>query len=297
MVRLLSILTLVALVTGGCRTPGGEPERKPPVSPFHTTQRMKNGSVALEIAVCRIPPSEAEVYESVWRSADRQSIDLETRRLLDTNGLRCGILGTRLSGELTRLLNWSEPVSSGSISGEDRRSLHEFDNPGGFKLEQLEQLQPGTSHWVPCGPPVSQMVWSTMVGGVRKSGHCHQATCGLTIGLISGDDGTVRLWLHPEILHGQQRMRYAIDEDDFLLEPRQDRLILDELHFDCHLLPGETLMVGETPVRDGIGHNLFGESGEPATAPRVLLIRPVSTQADDLFRPANTTRRLSTSLD
>ncbi len=265
---------------------------------FLSAQRMKAGSVALEIAVVTIPGSRQQALESVWRSADIQWIDLATRKLLDQNGLRSGIFGSRLPGELTRLLAWSEPISSSPEIQRDRRSLQSFDAPGGFTFKQLEQLQPGTEHWIPCSPPLARLAWETVALGERKSGQCTSATCGMTVGLISATNGSVQLWLLPEIWHGLRRMRYGIDENDFLFEPRQDRLTLGELQFTCGLLPGQTLMISGTGVAGQLGHSFFASApDQPAGEQRILLIRPVKIQADDLFSPVDTQRRLSTSLD
>ena len=81
MLRLLPILLLVALPASGCRSLNGpepEAERSAPASPFQTTQRMKNGSVALEIAVYRIPRTESDVWEAIrWARGGQvvQSLD------------------------------------------------------------------------------------------------------------------------------------------------------------------------------------------------------------------------------
>jgi hypothetical protein len=202
-----------------------------------------------------------------------------------------------LPGELTQLLEWTEPISGPEISA-DRRSLHSFGELPGFTFRQLEQLQPGTEHWIPCAPARPDLSWEIEKSSQIKSGVCSNATCGMSVGLISADDGNVRLWLRPEIQHGQRRMRYGIDEDDFLFELRQDRLTLGELGFTCRLLPGQTLILSDTPGRRGLGHGFFGKDpGTPDEPARFLLIRPVKIQADDLFQSGNTHRRLSTSLD
>ncbi len=300
--RLFAAILLAALtLANGCRPfkPSDDstgPVRYPPR--FLAAQRMKPGSAALEIAVVTISESRSAALESVWQAADFQSIDLKTRRLLDHNGFRSGVIGTRLPGELTRLLEWTEPLSSGPEIVGDPRSLHSFEGPVGFSFKQLEQLQPGTEHWIPCSPPRPLLTWTTEKDGQRKSGQCENATGGFTVGLISASDGNIRLWLRPEILHGQRRMRYGIDEDDFLFEPKQDRLTLGELQFTHRLLPGQTLIVAGNGVPEGLGNTLLTDgAGTSPGDQRILLIRPVKIQADDLFQTGNTQRRLSTSLD
>ncbi len=338
MTRLALAITVVFLVAPGCRPFGavGESQSSRSSPSMLAANRVKTGSAMLEIALVEIPWELLDEFETVWGQADTQFLDFETRRLLDRNGLRCGTLGTRLPGELTRLLEWTTPVSDGVIQA-DRRSLHSFErNPGRVHAE-LQQLQPGAQHWIACSPPLSHLNWFTDTGDRRKSGACFASTCGMNIGLMSADDGTVRLWLQPEIIHGQRRMRYGIDEDDFLLESRQDRLALRELNFHCRLLPGQTLLVSCTPDLIGeppappptihdpdiadadlwdlkgleplpepaplewgptnTGNAFFGSYPNRTMPARFIVIRPVYIQADDLFQSGTTQRRLATSLE
>jgi hypothetical protein len=248
MTRLLIFALALAVIGPGCRpfgtanTPAGDPARP---SPLLGSNRAKTGTVTLEIAVVSIPRDLMDRFESVWAHADVQFVDYRTRRMLDRNGIRCGTLGTRLPGELTGLLVWTPPMIDGEIA-EDARSLQAFD-AGSRVRAQLQQLQPGTQHWVACSAMHPSLNWFTLNEDQRRTGICFHAHCGMTVGLVSADDGGVQLRLHPEILHGQRRMRYGIDEDDFLLEPRQDRLPLRDLNFGCRLLPGQTLMIACTP--------------------------------------------------
>jgi hypothetical protein len=279
-------------------------ESRSPVN-LLSAQRMTNGSVALEIAVVTIPESLAGEFESLWSASDVQFLDLEQRRLLDANGFRCAVLGTRLPAGLMEILAWTPPVT-GEVVLEDGRSLQSFEQQPVLATRRLEQLQPGTDHWVPCSPPHPELIWALETGDGQKQGTCDDATCGMTVGLISADDGAVHLWVRAEIMHGERRMRYGIDENDFLLESRQARLTLPELDFNCRLLPGQTLMIAGTPIPPDesaeespapLGVSFFGSQDAGSVPGRFLLIRPVQIQSDDLFQSGNTVRRLATGLD
>lgn len=338
-IRFLAFLLLVVVVAG-CRPLGST--RTPPPPPSSGSGVLPSagipaGSATLEIAVVTIPWPLVEDFEKVWGQADTQFLDLETRRMLDRNGIRCAALGTRLPGELTRLLEWTPPISDGSDLAQPTAPPG-MESANGRTTAQLQQLQPGAAHWVACSPPQQHLNWFTETGsGQRKTGICFNAQCGINIGMQSADDGTVRLWLQPEVQHGQLRLRYGIDENDFLLESRQDRFVLRELKFDCRLLPGQTLMVACTrdqivdpadaeetrspQERDGslwpadelplpgenealadfgpcgAGRACFGNYPDRSQPARFLVIRPVFIQADDLFQTGSTQRRLTTRLD
>ena len=300
---LLLILATATALTGGCwKLASMAPDPVTAKRPLGLLSRhqMRRGSVALEIAVVTIPESMMATYESAWKSIDVQAIDLETRQRLDRNGLRVGVTGTRLPQELVALMKWSEPISGeGSMPGGEHRSLVSFDRPDQFGSHQVQQLQPGTEHWIPCSPTHPRLAWTVEQDGQVKSGLCANANCGMTVGLISAGDGNVRLWLRPEILHGEKKMRYGLGEGDFVFEEAQDRQSITELGFSCRLIPGQTLIIDATPGESLIGHSLMGANPlNPALGPRLLLIRAVSLRSDDLFDAnGSTSRRLSTSLD
>ncbi len=298
---LLLILASTSALSGGCRTLATSTPPETGTGPIKSLpkHKMRSGSVALEIAVVSIPESMQETCDSAWSSIDVQAIDLETRQLLDQNGLRVGVTGTRLPAELARLIQWSEPITGEAAAGGNHRSLASFDHSQQFGSHQVQQLQPGTEHWIPCAPLLPQLAWQVEKDGQVKSGLCSDANCGIAVGLVSAGDGNVRLWLRPEILHGEKKMRYGLGEGNFVFEQSQNRQPISDLGFTCRLIPGQTLILAATPAESLIGNSLLGSNPQDTSIrPRLLLIRPVNLQSDDLFETnGSTSRRLSTSLD
>jgi hypothetical protein len=264
-----------------------------------------DGSVVVEVAIGNIPPSVLPMWERAWRQLDTQALDLDTRRLLDENGIRVGIAGTRIPRELETVVNWSEPISpDGNTSGSDHRSLVSFEKNLQFGMHKYRQLRPGSVEWFACSPVADQVAWQTVRAGEIKSGVCASAEAGAGISLVTASRGLVELRVVPEIHHGELKHRYALGETDFIYDTSRDQLVLPELGFTCRLAAGETLVVAATDPETGIGKLMFGSAahgGQPAQSglpPRFLLVRAVSLPDANLFPSGNSTSRgLSTRLD
>ncbi|HEY5312751.1 MAG TPA: hypothetical protein VIK18_09525, partial [Pirellulales bacterium] len=65
-------------------------------------------TVALDVIIARVPLGEATTNGDVWNEIDEQPLSAELRGLLAANGLRAGVIGTRLPVALQRLLNLSD---------------------------------------------------------------------------------------------------------------------------------------------------------------------------------------------
>lgn len=259
--------------------------------------RVANDVVALEIAVARLDGKALDQFNEIWGNADVQTLSLPVRKRLDRNGMRVGLLGTQLPGELTSALSYRQPLltEDGEILFNSRQPLPP-PGQGSFAVKQIEQMGPGESHWVPCSPRLAQVPWSIASNSTTRSGICEAAQCGFMITQVPVSGDAIKLWLRPEIRHGETRMRYGIDQETLLVQEKQKRLRFDELDFPHRIRLGQTLVITTTPTPAGIGEQFFA-TGQFASSRHVLLIRPVRISKDDLFSPARTSRRLSTSLD
>ena len=299
-IRLQSALLLCLLtVTAGCSPlpqPAGN-SSKNHYSPL-SRLRMAPDIVALEIAVVTLDGEALEEFNRMWNKADLQSLPLHVRKRLDKNGFRTALLGSQLPGELTSALNWSQPLltADGDILFNSRDPLPPNHAPGAYFIRQIEQLNTGDQHWIPCANPLAQVSWQINSGMTRRSGVCENAQCGWVISQVPVGDKTVKLWLRPVIRHGERKMRYGIDQDTLLVQEQQKKLPLDELDFAQRIRLGQTFVMTchESPL--GLGQQFYA-SGRFSSSRQVLLIRPVQMGQDDLFAPEKTSRRLSTNLD
>ena len=283
---------------GSCSRLSGPPSGESAGPVALPAPRMAPDSVALEIAVATLDGDRLETFNRMWNKADVQVLPLETRKQLDRNGFRVGVLGSQLPGELTSALSWTRPLltANGEILASSHTPLLEFENTGTFLIKQIEQLKIGEEHWVPCSQVQQQIAWKVDSVDEQRSGVCQLALCGFMISHVPIGDNSINLWLRPMIRHGQHKLRYGVGEDTLLIREQQKRLSLTELNFVHRLRLGQTLVVTNTGAQEDMGQ-LFFAAGRYSAARQVLLIRPVLMGQDDLFAPERTTRRLSTSLD
>jgi len=117
----------------------------------------------------------------------------------------------------------------------------------------------------------------------QTSGQDQQVRGYIRLVTYPGGDGRVTLELVPEIHHGQPRPTIGVADQAFFFSHRQSIQVLDELKVTARLRPGETLMMGPGPQLTDLGGMLFGHGTRNDFWQRLLLVRLVRTQHDDLF--------------
>lgn len=264
------------LLLFGCRQWQSAEEKLPRMPAF----RMRPNSIALEIAIANIEPYGATQLASLWDELDEQGISLERRRLLDRNGLRCGIASNQMPAVFRELIDANDP----------QRKL-----PPLFAHQQIQNGF-GESHNIEVTAAVEQLSWSAIDADERiRSGNCPNALCLFDLKTFPRGNGTVDLELVPKISHGAPRAKLSSENDTFTLQPVLDEVALGELAFGCRLKPGETLIVGPTERASGLGEIFLGRhSGDSGTV-RLLLVRLARTQMDDLFAPQKLQSPLTTA--
>ena len=309
--RLVLFFLLIALPSSGCNLvhrAGKTPTIASGRTPFQrlVAHRTERGGAAFEIAVIPVPRSARGQLGALWQALDSQALDLETRQLLDRNGIRIGVSASRMPPSLLALVKWTEPVAGdpdndpdGDPKLQESRSLGSFAVDGGQPGSRLEQLDPAEEYWIACSPLYPELVWSVDLNDESKSGVCPTARCGITLGLKQSAANQASITLRPEIRFGDSRMRYGVGDGEFVYETRQEQLPLPELAFSIDLQAGRTLVIASTPAGQGIGHSLFASpDGDDPGPSRLLLIRPVNVRDNDLFTSrGKTRRRLATNLE
>ena len=258
--------------------------------------RLKQQCVVLELAIVEIESDLGEKFEYVWTHVDQQAIPLRKRKQLDQNGFRVGVLGSQLPAELVELLEPS-PDETLDASSVDQATKNSLWHSMRFAKHQRIQIQTNEEHWLECSRVIPDLAWSVTNGQRRRTGLCQQAQCGFTVTTQPLGNGTVQIFVRPEIRHGQLRQRIGFDEDSFLFHRQQERLRISELDVEYFLRAGETLLVASTPTLYELGIPFFSSVDDDSVENlRFLLIRLVQTQRDDLFESRPTTRPLSTSV-
>jgi hypothetical protein len=165
----------------------------------------------------------------------------------------------------------------------------------------------GQAHPVTISETHSQANWTIRNGDRQTIGTGEFVRGVIAVKTFPQGDGTVRIVFAPEIHHGKPRHQIGVAERTFLHRQGQTISPVKDLEFEVTLRAGESIVVGPTPDLDGVGKLFFGSyaldedvseqvEGRPVSTHRMLLIRVVQTQMDDLFSDANTVEKLTTTL-
>lgn len=269
--------------------------------PFRT-----NGEVmSLEIAFVPLPPpvDQGESWEeSLWKEVDEQSLSSQRRDEFLDNGFRLGVIGAQLPAKLQELLDAAQPVDATPPSGprdeiaraETARAL---DQNLTVRVQRMH-CRPGRRGLVVASRQIRDELALLTRAGTSVQGRTYrQAQCLFDLRAHPADDGRVRLELTPEVHHGQPRQRWVGEDGAFRLNAERDVQTFDHLRLEFPLASGQSLLIGPTTVRKGLGRAFFEDPGETPPQTHLLLVRLVGNEIDDRFveNPSNTA--LATPVD
>ena len=256
---------------GGCaawhtRVPE-EPSELPP-------SKLSADSVVLETVTFRLPLGEVKSDE-FWQQVDEQRIDADTRRRLESNGFRVGVVGSQLPPLLTKHLEEEVGQPTSTVRQGDsfvttpqtlsrRRGVpFEIASPENHELLQFLRLTANGS----------------LVGEALA-----QSQCLLIAKPYPRDDSDLDLTIEPVVSHGQPRQRFVPgDGASFRTEISADKRHFPELRWEIRLSPGESLLMTCTEDTKGLGRAFFTDETTGQRRQRLVLIRLSQTQRDDLF--------------
>lgn len=269
-----------------------------PIAGAFQRLRMLPGSVMLETAVIKIDDAEMESFDQLWQQIDTSPLSLQDRRVLDQNGIRAGVIASHVPAELHQLMepipidestldSWQQQLfDKGLLKPEPRLLLHD-----GI------QNRRGESHPVPVSDFLKNASWIVEVGDRKTAGASENVRAVIEVKTFPKGDGTVRLVCTPALHIGQPRTQIGIQQQGFAYETAQEKKLLKGLRFEACLRSGESLIVAPTADLGDLGGLFFG-SGPEANENgnyRILMIRLLQTQMDDLFDAAPDLEELTTT--
>ncbi|PQO31582.1 hypothetical protein [Blastopirellula marina] len=274
--RIAAVLLVATLVVvSGCATWQTTEEASPPELP---KRPISEDTVMLEMARLSLTSAEELAFQNVWQEVDEQSIPLDKRRELATNGFRVGIIDFHMPVQIRDMmkgrqgskgLNGEEMVQ---VDGEERAAINHRQFARGKRSEYV---------MVPLQPEVSLL---EKIDGVIRGGTYEDAECKFVMKAFPQNDGRVKIAITPEIHYGQARQRIEPGEGMFRIETRREIRVLDQVGFSATLEPGQTLLISGTDEPRGIGQVYFQRESGGSLRRQVLLIRVAGTQFDDLFQ-------------
>ncbi len=203
--------------------------------------------VRLDIAMIPRPFEDPSVNEGLWSTVDEQAISAETRRLLEANGLRMGMLSGSIPPGFEALMSKSTPIK-------DRVVPVQVEVPDGEKTDLTPVSQPRS------------VVTLLLNRESRIDGKDFHDAKGL-IRLTASHHGTdtVTLKFTPEIHHGPVKHGYnavpnsgPFSPQQFVVQDGQEVESLRELAGSLNLQPGQIAVLGCRGKHDNsLGDFLF----------------------------------------
>lgn len=303
----IAILVLIASV-GGCAKWDQPPKKSGLVLP---KGRVAADAVGIELGVAQLDSTQTETFEEFWTDLDQQELPLELRKRLDQNGIRAAIMSPSPPAILRALLE-PKPIKLDELT-ELEKQLHEeglLRKKNRMITHERVSNREGQVRSVTISDHHPEASWIVRNGDKQTVGFGKSVQGLFSVTTYPQGDGSVRLVVQPEIRHGESRHRIGVVEHSFLMSRSQAVTKVDDLKFDVTLRPGETMVLAPTSDIAEMGKLLFGNSvaseagGAPHNASianpttlthRILMVRVMHTQMDDLFSDSNLVEKLTTT--
>ncbi len=296
-----------ALFSGGCAK--WKPDSRKTRTLHIPSGRMSPDSVSLEVGVAQLSHAQKEDLELLWKQLDQQKSSLELRKRLDANGLRVAVVPSQIPPTLHELLKPQE-INPGRLNEFQLQMYDKGLLKPAKRLIQHQKIQnrDGESHELRVSSIHPAKSW-VVYGKNGPSAGAGESVLGIfEIKTFPNGDGSVRLTITPQIHHGKPRTQIGVVDRSFLFQQKQTITSLDDVMIDLEIVPGETVLIGATPDFAGLAELFFCSpsarsksefgtqtsfSPAPEDSPevsqnrrdhqRIVLIRLVQTQRDDLF--------------
>ena len=315
MFRSLFFILICVVLAGGC----AKIEQPIPKTALTFPKgRIAVDAVGLELGVAQLDSSQSETFDEFWRMLDQQELPLQVRQMLDANGIRVAVMASHAPTAFNQLVDVA--VINPEVLNEFESQLH----AKGMLRPQRRMVthqrisnREGQAHEVVTSVVHPEASWVIKSGETQTAGFGQQVRGLISITTYPRGDGSVRLVVRPEIHHGQERARIGVGESSFLFQSGQHVTAIDELKFEVNLRSGESLVIAPTADNSGVGKLLFGNATDgleieaalneqkqekensnhnrPVPLHRMMMVRVVQTQMDDLFSNANLGEKLSTN--
>ena len=269
-------LLLVCQIACGCASlPSEDLSDKSILPPL----RKAPDQLELEVIFLQIPKSQHPAADQLWSEVDEVAVSADRRRQLWQNGFRVGVVGSQLPQQIAEIVQDAE-FRDGSTEGEPQ--FADADEMKAIRRQMfVRQGQPGELVVASIRPELHLL---QVIAGDLQGSTFHDAQPQFAVTASRTDDRRIQLTLAPEVHYGQFRQRYVPGEGMFRLENRRDKKVLDELEVQVTLGPGQIMMLGSDPARQGsLGHRFFNESLAAQSAGKLLFIRVGDSSFPSIF--------------
>jgi hypothetical protein len=274
--------TAIAMLTLLAAAAGCQPLMTPKGKPLFAPSPMSPDSCALEVLIIRVPFGDAQANQTLWKDVDESQFPADVRGRIARNGFRAGVVSGQVPEALAQLMDLS--AKPPATQQDERLNLSDMTDKPRVVRSRIHARNGKPNEIVASG--VYDSLPLLLCEGDKVGGKTYeQAQAVLTLRAYPQPDGRVRLEVTPELQYGQPKNNWVADQGTWRSDFGRPKRPFEDLALTATLSPGSILVLTDLPERSGsLGHYFFTEKGDRLDQ-KVLLIRLVHTQHDDLFNP------------
>lgn len=239
-------------------------------------------AVSFDALLVHVPYQDRELVEAFWRDVDEQEIDPETRRYLNEQGFRAGLIGASIPDSLSRLL---------TLKGRELRSTLE---------EEVDYSKKSTGAPVAYSKPINLRAGMKSVieargdvipaipilenqNGALVGKSYNDAQTLFSVAIDPAPDGSVRFDVTPFLRYGAPRLATRYQHGQLVRTQEQPTKTFDALKCSLALRPGQFLAIGASDAKtSALGRWFFTDGGDDYDQ-KILVLRLLVTQHDGEF--------------
>jgi hypothetical protein len=279
-------LALFASVLVSCETFRSPKQSEPVVSQARKTlsrPTLPPDAVVFDVLLTRIPYQERELASAFWNDVDELEIDSTTRKRLNEQGFRAGLVGASPPETLSKLLTLKGRELRETIEEEVDYSKPEATNepitsskPVTLREGMKSMIE--TRNDVYASIPILENENGALIG---KSYPDARTT--LSVAIKQNPDGSVRFDLSPLLKYGAPQPITRYQHGQLVHTQEQPTKSFEQLKFSLSLRPGQFLVLGATDAKtNALGKYFFTDGGEDFDQ-KILVLRLLVTQHDGQF--------------
>ena len=243
---------------------------------------MAPDAVSFDALLVHVPYQDRALVEAFWNDVDEQEIDPETRRYLNEQGFRAGLIGASIPDSLSRLL---------TLKGRELRSTLE---------EEVDYSKKSTGAPVASSKPINLRAGMKSVieargdvipaipilenqNGALVGKSYNDAQTLFSVAIDPAPDGSVRFDVTPFLRYGAPRLATRYQHGQLVRTQEQPTKTFDALKCSLALRPGQFLAIGASDAKtSALGRWFFTDGGDDYDQ-KILVLRLLVTQHDGEF--------------
>lgn len=277
--------TLWICVLGSCKTFDAPSEEPPAPVERQTLQRatLAPDAVVVDVLLARIPFQYRELTKKLWNDVDEMELDATTRRRLNEQGFRVGLVGASPPESLSAILTLKgRELRSTIIEEVDPSQTESATEP--TVLSKSIKMRAGiksvieTQDEVTPSLPILENENGSLVG--RSYFDAHPI---FSFAVEPTRDGAVRFDFAPLLRYGEAQQVIRYKHGQLVRTQEKPTKAFDRLNFSVSLRPGQFLVIGATDSHTNALGRCFFTNGREDFDQKILVLRLLVTQQDEQF--------------